>query len=180
MNVNDALDIMQSDMKLWDTAEKKPIAGGKVEVTLDLPWGIGSHSVTLEGMKDAQGKRNAVGAYGEYIRGLIDEQINDEAITSRAQVAAARAEQDGSADSDSLSADAGLRDTPVPAETNAGTGKTHEVHAQEADDFGATLTARGAALSDRIIRVEFDLARWKRELTGIQAALEAMEEDDEV
>lgn len=79
---------MQSDMKMWDSAKTEDLGNGKIRKTIVLPYGIGETTVTLEGITDAGKRRNAVAGYGEYIRGLIDEQINDEVITSRAQQAA--------------------------------------------------------------------------------------------
>ena len=109
----DTLALMQSDMKMWETAETEELGGGKVKKTINLPFGIGEVSVTLEGMTDGIKRRGAVSSYGEYIRGIIDECINDEAITARAQqdVAAARGAADRLHDEDAASAGGG---SPVP------------------------------------------------------------------
>ena len=173
MNKEDALDLMQSDMKLWDTA-KKQVKGNKVEVTLDLPLGIGEHTVTLEGMDNAQGKRNAVGAYGEYIRGLIDEQINDEAVTARAKAAAARSEPDDSPDGFGVDPNAGVQHAAGEAEAVQATGETHQGSDEGHADFGTTLIARESALRARVERAEANITSWNKELVGVVAALEAM------
>jgi hypothetical protein len=94
MNKQEWLDMMQHDVKIWELAEKE-LKGNKITLTMrDIPWGIGDAEVTLEGIDDANSKRNAVGSYAEYIRGLIDDQINDETIELRAAQAAAFASED--------------------------------------------------------------------------------------
>lgn len=86
MNEIEFLQIMQSDSKLWDYAETVQ-DGGAVTKTLQVPWGIGEVSVTLEGMGDVNGRRAAFSAFGEYIRGLVNDRISEEAITARAEQA---------------------------------------------------------------------------------------------
>lgn len=174
MNINDALDVMQSDMKLWDTAKKKGLKGGKVEVTLDLPWGIGVHTVTLEGMDNAEGKRKAVGVYGNYIRDLIKEQTDDEAVTARAKAAAARSEPDDSPDGFGFDPNAGVQHAAGKAETVQATDTAHGEDAEGNADFGATLIARESYLLKVTERARADLTRWDNELQGISAALKAM------
>ena len=173
MNTQEALDIMQSDMKLWETATEKDLGGGKVEKTLSLPWGIGEVKVVLEGMTDADKRRSAVAGYGGYIRDLIKERIDDEAITSRAQTAAARLESANSADGHSLdAAGGGYKDSETAALPKAG--EAHDEDVEETEDFGATLIAREAVLLERTGRARANLAAWDKELQGIEAALKAM------
>ena len=174
MNVREALDIIQSDMKLWDAAESKDLGNGRVEKTLHLPWGLGEVVVILEGMTDAGKRRQAVEGYGKYIRGLVDEQTDDEAITARAQAAAARSEPKDSGDSDRKHPDNGLCNTTSEAETVQGTSKTHPVDAEDTPDFGTTLVARESALLARLGAAKATIAKWEQELTGIEAALKAM------
>ena len=178
-DVTEILNIMNSDFKLWERAETQDLGGGKVLKTITLPWGIGVTEVTLEGMTDAEKRRQAVGAYGEYIRSVIDERINDEAITARAKQAAARAQPADSPDSDSVSADEGLRDERLQEETYEGAGPKDKRDAQDIAGIGADLIARRTALRERVGRVEADLTRWRRELKALDAAVAALEEDDD-
>ncbi len=90
LNEKDFLNMMQSDSKLWETAESET-KGDKLVKTIYIPWGIGETTVTLEGLDNVNGRRAAFSTYGEYIRGLVDNQISEESITARAEQAAARA-----------------------------------------------------------------------------------------
>ena len=177
LSIPDALDIVQSDMKLWDKSETEPLPGGAVRKSINLPWGIGEVSATLEGMNDAEKRRAAVGAYANYIRDIVKQATDDEAVTSRAKAQAARSEQVDSADG----VRSGTEGVPVAA-TEAtpveGADEAYEEATEGAAGFGEALTARRTALSERIGRVESDLARWRRELKGIDAALAAMEDED--
>jgi hypothetical protein len=97
MNKNDWLDIMQSDNKLWELAEKQDNSEGGITLTLrGIPWGIGDVEVNMEGLEDAGKRRQAVGAFAGYIREVIDEKIDDEAVEARAAQAAALASPDPS------------------------------------------------------------------------------------
>lgn len=179
MTKKEVFDIMASDMKLWDAAKTDKHADGSISKTLDLPFGIGPHTVTLEGLTDAQKKRDAVTTFASYIRGLIKERIDDEAVTARAKASAARREQTDSGDSVSGSPE-GVPSSVIETPPISGTGETYQTDAQGDGDFGATLTARRTAIVGRIKRVEDNLAQWKRELRGLDAALAAMEDDDDV
>ena len=179
MDIKEALAIMSSDFKLWERAEEEQLGGGKVAKTLTLPWGIGSYTVELEGLNDAGKRRSAVSAYGEHIRGVINERINDDAITSRAKAAAARSELASSEDSDSVSADEGLRDTAVPTEAVPGADEAHEADVEEDVDFGASLAARRVEVSEGIDRLTGQLDRLCKELRGIDAAIKAMAEEED-
>ena len=174
MNVQEALDIMQSDMKLWEAAETEETKEGVVIKTISLPWGLGEVVVELEGMNDGNKRREAVESYGAYIRGLIDEQTNDEAITARAKAAAARAKPDDSPDGSGVDPVTGVQHTTGEAEAVQATGHTYAPVTEEHADFGASLIARESALLERVGRTKADLARWEQELTGIEAALNAM------
>jgi hypothetical protein len=175
LSVKDALDIMQSDMKLWERAEKNPVDGGGVALSLHLPWGIGLYTVNLEGMGDAKGRRNALGAYGEHIRGVIKERIDDESITSRAKSAAARSEQDDRRDSPRNDR---VPEPTGPATTPKGPRKAHR------QTSSALISDREALIAERIEVVEAiksaneDIRRWERELRIIKSVLSIMEEDD--
>lgn len=175
LSKREIIDLMQSDMKLWDRAETNDMGGGKITKSLNLPFGIGECVVTLEGLKDAGKKREAVGSYGAYIRGLVREQIDDEAVSARAASAAARSKYASSGDSVLVDPSG----SPVPTsqeEVVEEAGQSHEEDATSDADFGESLAARGASLRDRIERTEADLTKWRRELKGIDAAIAAMGE----
>lgn len=177
LSIPDALDIVQSDMKLWDKSDTEPLPGGAVRKTINLPWGIGVVSVNLEGLNDGKGRRNAVGAYAEYIRDIVKQAIDDEAVTSRAKAQAARVEQANSGDG-VLSGTEGVPESTSAEEVVEGSDEALEEDAKQPAGFGETLIARRVTLEARINRVEADIARWRRELKGIDAAIAAMEEDD--
>ena len=180
MKINDALDIMNSDYKLWQAAVDNDVGGGRVEKTITLPWGIGEYKVTLEGMNDAGKRREAVGQYGQHIRDLIDERINDDAVTSRAKAAAARSEQADSEDSDGLDREVNVR-TGTGAEevqeaADEGPEEAYGSATEGNVDLREVLVARRAALDGRIEELTERLAVACRDLRGIDAALEAMED----
>lgn len=181
MEIKDALDIMNSDFKLWEAATEKPLGAGVVEKTINLPWGIGETTVTLEGMNDSNKRRAAVGAYGEYIRGLINERTNDEAIESRARQAAAKAEQDDSGDSVGVDKGQPVRGgsdgASLPPKTDARPSDTYEEDVADDADLRETLLARRAKVDERIGRLTEQLDTACRDLRGLDAALSAMEED---
>ena len=172
MDVQQALDIMQSDMKLWDTAETEDLGEGRVTKTLDLPWGIGKLSVTLEGMTDATKRRDAVAQYGAFVRAEIEERIDDEAITSRAKAAAARAELDNSADGDSLATGGTIETGEARPLQEAG--KAPSELTPYGADLGATLIARAAEIEGRLRALEEERDNLARDRDGIEAALLAM------
>lgn len=181
MDKFEALNIMQSDFKLWEAATETAISPGVVEKTINLPWGIGDVTVRLEGMNDAGKRRQAVGAYGEHIRSLIDDRINDEAVTARAKAAAAKAQPADSDDSNGVggweSVPSGPREEEVPPKTDEEAGGVYQPDAQEPLGFRETLVARRAAVDERIGRLTVELDTACRELKGIDAALGAMDED---
>lgn len=177
LSKREIIDVMQSDMKLWDMAETEESAPGTVVKTLNLPLGIGEYTVTIEGLKDAGKKRDALASYGAHIRGLIKERIDDEAITARAKAAAARSESVGGGDS-VRDDPAGVPVPPREAPPNEEASQAYAETTTDDADFGATLIARRASLKERIGRVEVDLARWRKELKALDAACAALEEPD--
>jgi hypothetical protein len=184
MTKTDTFDIMQSDMKLWEKAEKFPAKGGGVSVTLNLPFGIGEHTVTMEGMNDAQGKRNAVGAYGEYIRGLIKERIDDEAVTSRAKAAAAKAEPIDSGDSLLVSTE-GVPIPPTQEEVDANSSEAYERNATRPVGLRETLIARRTEIDNerdyyyrRFNEAIDEIKRLDRDRKAVNLALESLGEED--
>lgn len=180
LSVLDALDLMQSDMKLWDHAEKEIVGEGRMALTLNLPWGIGQHTVTLEGLSNAQGKRNAVGAYGEHIRAVIKERIDDEAVTARARQAAARREPVDSTDSTSSSGAEPVQDQQaVQAETVQEAGQAYSQTSHTLVGSREALVAERTAVENRIGNIERTLKGLHRELRVIDAALSAWGDDEE-
>lgn len=181
MDKMQALDIMNSDFKLWEAATETPIAQGVVEKTIDLPWGIGPVTVRMEGMNDAAKRREAVGAYGEYIRNLIDDRINDESVTARAKAAAAKTEPVDSEDGDGVGGPERVRggagEAEVPQAANEEADRVHEQAAEGALSFRETLVARRVEVDGRIGRLTAELDTACRDLAGIDAALKAMDED---
>jgi hypothetical protein len=154
MNVQETLNIMNSDFKLWERAKGTPGKDGAIIKQLDLPWGIGLTTVTMEGMNDAGKKREAVAQYGDYIRSLIRDRTDDEAVTSRAKQAAARSQLADSTDSDSVSADTGLRDEGVQAETVQGAGQAYSGNAGGIGGVREALVARRAEVVDELARID--------------------------
>lgn len=177
MEIKEALNLMNSDFKLWEKADTKDLGGGKIAKTLDLPWGIGEYTVELEGMNDSNKRRAAVGAYGEHIRGIIKERTDDEIVTSRAKAAAARAEFADSTDSDSLGTDEGLRDESVPTEAVQAAGEAYQEDVTKPVILGADFPAERAAIESRIERLEAELTSARRDLRVINAVIAAMDEE---
>ncbi len=165
------------ETELIQTADIVVVGDGGVEKTITLPWGIGEHTVTLEGMNDAGTRRGAVSTYGEYIRGLIDERINDESVTSRAQAAVGRSEQADSEDSIGVSGGLGVRNETVQAQSGATTEEVYQESVEGPADFGDDLVARRASLDGRIEFHIGEVARLSRQLKGIDAAIEAMKDE---
>lgn len=172
MNKKEALGLMQSDMKLWEAASTEDVGDAAIKKVINLPWGIGEVEVTLEGLTDAGKKRSAITSYGEYIRGIIDEQINDEAITARASQKAALAGEDTGGIVDGSGNDSAGPRGPYP-------GKPTKVVDTEAMETLNVITAGPEAVADRAIyvreqirKVADNLIGLKRELAGLEAYLE--------
>lgn len=186
MDIKEALDCMNSDYKLWEKAESKDLGGGRVEKTLHLPWGIGEVSVTLEGMSDAGKRRAAVSGYGEYIRGVVNEAISDEAVSARAKQAAARVEQRDSEDSVIVGGGTRVRDAAVQAPTDAEAGEAHEGNATKPVGLRETLLARRSEIEDeaefyvrRKAECERELKRLARDSRAVEAGIDALGDDDD-
>ena len=177
MNEQELNQILQSDIKLWELAEETSTVPGVYEKTLDLPYGIGPTMVRLENIDDAIKKRGAVAAFGEHIRSLIKDRTDDEAVTARAQQAAAKAEQRDIENGIYVGAQ-GVSDTPTPSASLPGTGSPHQGNAEGYAGIGDALTAQRAELRERVNRARSDLAVWTRELKALDAACAALEEDD--
>lgn len=85
MNENEFRSIMFSDQKLWDFAETTDETPNSLTKSINVPWGIGTIDVTLEGTNNASGRRAAFEGFGNYIRDLIKERTSDESVTARAK-----------------------------------------------------------------------------------------------
>jgi len=187
MDIQETLDIMNSDFKLWERATGEDLGGGKVTKTINLPWGIGEVTVTLEGMTDATKRRGAVSSYGEYIRGLIDEQTNDEAITSRAQVHAANAQPtDSESGADSLGGGPErVREPSVQEGDVPQAGQAHKEHATRPVGLREILTARKVEIDDEVeyfterrdTSIE-ELIALAQDLKAVEAGLAALGDDN--
>ena len=176
MNKVEALSKMNSDMQLWEAADSKDLGNGKVEKTINLPWGIGVTSVVLEGMTDASKRRSAVGAYGDYIRGVINDKIGEENVTARAQQKAASLSEDSSRETDSRESD---------------NGGAHESERQETADKEPVQTpqavtggelepdARLADLQKRVGEANNFIQRAKKEIAALEAYVEIMNNSTE-
>jgi hypothetical protein len=168
MNETETYDIMQSDMKLWEAAAKAPTQNGNAMLlTLELPWGIGKTEITLEGLASAEGKRNAVGVYGQLIRDLIADRTADEAVTARSKLAAAASsEAADSRDGGHGAAEGGGEEIP---RAEAG-----RAHGEIFIPTGETVDLRIDELQGAIREDEDRLASHRRELRGLIAFKEAM------
>jgi hypothetical protein len=117
MNEQELNAIMQHDLKLWDSAVVELDKSGVMSRTLDLPHGIGPYTIIVGKYNDfnAMQRRDAVGQFGEAVRAAIKDRIDDEAVTARAQQAAARAMPPAD---------------PVPPLNRSNTGRSGEVPAE--------------------------------------------------
>lgn len=136
MNENEFLALMQSDSKLWDYATTTHNKDGSIDKTLQIPWGIGEITVTLEGMDNVQGRRAAFNSFGDYIRGLINDKTSDDAITARAKQAAARVGEK----SDSLIDSTGTRPEEPETIFDSETVETYDDPTLQIADPAARLT----------------------------------------
>ena len=71
MNEQQLHAILQSDMKLWETAETTMDNEGTITKVIDLPYGIGEYSVTIEGVTNAEKRRAAVTGFGGSVRDVV-------------------------------------------------------------------------------------------------------------
>jgi hypothetical protein len=167
MTKSEIMSILQSDMKLWDSAATTDMGDGTLIKTLDLPFGLGETTITLEGLTNGLKRRSAVEQYGGYIRGLIEECINDEAITARAQQAAAKTSEDTS---------------PIYVGHEADRPERAEVPREEAvSSYGQALIPSRENTDSRIDEIErfirsseAEISLCRRELLALQAYREAM------
>lgn len=179
MDIKEVLDLMHSDFKLWERATSEDLGEGVVAKTITLPWGIGEYTVNMEGMNDANKRREAVAAFGNHIRDVIEERIDDEAITSRAQAAAARAKQDDSGHRNADSQLVGIYDEAIQETDAEDSTEAHQGTVEGTSSFGDDFAADRAAINGRINELTRDLARLCRQLRGIDAAIAAMKENDD-
>ena len=177
LTVEEIQSIMQSDMKLWETADTEQPTPTSITKSLNLPYGIGETSVTLEGLTDAGSKKGAVAGYGDYIRNLIRDRTDDEAVEARAKQAAARAEQ-ADIENGVYVGTAGVPSASLTQAPVQGAAQAHQEDAGEHAGIGATLIAQRAELRGRVNKAQANLATWRRELNALEAACAALEVDD--
>jgi hypothetical protein len=174
MNEKELREILQSDMKLWDSAETTE-DGNAVTKVLDLPYGIGRTEVRLEGLDNGAARRSACEGFGSYIRELVNERIGDEAVTARAKQAAAKAGTDTGGVPDERGDDParqGWEDdggaTPVP---NQKAMASHDVVAFTPEG----MARRADAVRELVGTYEEHLDALRLELRGITAYLETLD-----
>lgn len=176
--------VMNSDMKLWETSTTE-MNGSSIVKAIILPYGIGEMRVEFQGVDSAIKRRAAAEQWGAMVRDRVKNAIDDAAITSRAQLAAAekqakeeaeRLEQSNSGDSSGDEAEVGLRDQPSVQE--ASEASTVQTHAQDAEGdngpSGTDFAARAEWLRGRIGEGERKLKEQRRELKALEAALEVL------
>jgi len=159
-------EVLQSDMKLWETAETT-MDGDTVTKMLDLPYGIGEYIVTIEGVTDAEKRRAAVTGFAESVRDVVRDKIDDDAITARAQQAAARASEA----TDSLLVEGGIGSIRSEKISDSQTVQAHVPEAYETGKGGAN-TVDG--LRARIEATEAAITLWRKELKALEAYEEIM------
>ena len=177
MEINEALNIMSSDFKLWERATDEPTGAGKIRKTLNLPWGIGEYVVDLEGMNDASKRRAAVSSYGELIRRVIKERTDDTNVTSRAQTAAADAEQVDSDNSDRVGGGQPVRGQEIQEAAYEDTDEAYQEDAESNVGWRETLIARRASIISRLEGLTAIADAGLLEVKGIDAALEATKDE---
>jgi len=168
--------IMQSDMKLWELAQTEEPTPGVIIKSLDLPFGIGPVEIRMEGITDAGSRRNAVSQFAEYVRSVIADKTDDEAVEARAIQAAARVEQRDS-ESSLRSSPGGVPNTRPVKETIQGAAEAQQELAEASAGLGATLATRRTTLDGLIGRAEDNLTRWRAEARALDAALAVLKED---
>lgn len=167
MTKTELIDMMQSDMKLWDNAQTKEGPGGVIEKVIDLSaFGLDKEwTVRMEGITNAEQRREAVAIFGSHVRAAIKEKIDDEAVTARAAAQAAYSR--GSADrlADSVGTDrTGSKEIFGPSAVPT---------SYEAADFHTELTDRAEFLRGRIAEYDRQSRAWRKELMAVEAALRA-------
>jgi len=158
MNQADLQDILQSDMKLWESATQQEGKEGSLTLAIDLPYGIGIVEVTFEGIKDAGTRRGAVESWGNYIRGQVEDKTSDEAIAAKA--ARAKMKLD-----DAAAARGGDLSTPQPA-VPAAAGQVILL-----DDVPQQIDLIREAIKDLTVKLHV----LKRQLAGLEAYLEVFD-----
>jgi hypothetical protein len=121
VNQDELRAVIQSDFKLWEQSGTVT-EGGTITKVVDLPYGIGHYELIFEGIKNAETRRNAAAIWGQSIRDVVDSAIGDEAVTSRAAQAAARASEDDGQDGRLINGHQNdARSAEVPTETSVPT-----------------------------------------------------------
>lgn len=178
MNEVEALNLVNSDIALWEKAETTDLGGGSIEKKIHLPWGIGEVAVTLEGLTDGAKRRQALEQYGAYIRELVRDATDDDAITARAQIAAAKREQDDSGGSFGGHAPVPSDPHPTPSVVQ-GAGKAHEENVKGVTSLREGLVAQRDFFREQLGEYERGAKALRAELRALDAAIEAYEEDSD-
>ena len=160
--------ILQSDMKLWEMADRLTTTKqGQLVVKTELPHGIGEFVITFEGVTDGIKRRAAAEEWGANVRAAVDEAIGEESVTARAQQAAARVGRD----TDQLHDVTGY--DPEGPET-VPDGPPVQAYEEAPDSAGESIASR----YDRLKReAEYHLTRTREiavELKALAAYMEVM------
>ena len=193
MSVKELTDVevyamMQSDMKLWESATTEH-KGSTITKAVILPFGIGEFRVNFEGVDNGIKRRAAAEQWGAMVRERVKDRVGDESVTARAQQAAALRQSEGEAEglgsSDNGhgtgdSAPVGLQDQS--AVLPAASAFPVQAHGGPAQDDqgpqGTDFAARAEWLRGRIGEGERQLKGWRRELKALDAALSVLGEDE--
>jgi hypothetical protein len=93
MNETELRSILHSDFKLWARADTEE-DGSTLTKTIELPYNIGTFTLSFKGINNAEGRRNAAGIWGVSIREAVENAIGEESVTARAAQRAAQVSED--------------------------------------------------------------------------------------
>jgi hypothetical protein len=172
MDVQELSGILQSDMALWDRAEKSTNDKGQLVVKTELPHGIGEFVITFEGVTNAIQRRAAAEQWAANIRAAISDIISEESVTARAQQALART----GGDSDQLHALSGF-DREFAKEIPDG--PTVQTHEEQVDALGQDPASRLAGLRRLCDQYTLNIRSMRREIEALTAYVEVMNADKE-
>jgi hypothetical protein len=152
---------MQSDENMWNMAEISQEDGRTVRI-VQVPFGVGPIGVAYE-EGDVNQRRSAHAELGAQIRAAVEDKIGEDAVTARAEQAAAKA----SYDADNILVDSGG--------DNRASGVGVIASGPEA------VARRRGWVQDEIERVAKNLDALRGELRGLDAYVEVMnaQEDTE-
>ena len=189
LNEEEVYAIMQSDMKLWESATTLA-EGNNITKRLILPFGVGEVAIKFEGVDNGLKRRAAAEQWGATIRDIIKDRIDDESITQRARLAAASRASEGESeavgDTDSghgaedEATQRGGGESAVLSEAGADAVQAHAKDAQgDNGPSGTDFVARAEWLRERIEEDEARLSERRRELKALDAAIAVLTGQDE-